>query len=81
MKKLYKVLKDSDHVQVRKLGIQKNMISFHYVNSVLMQIFQLHGWEKKKRNFFLAKIQSNKHDTRENYLDTHGKRVTKKKKL
>ena len=36
---------------------------------------------KKKRNFFLAKIQSNKHDTRENYVDTHGKRVTKKKKL
>ena len=35
----------------------------------------------KKRSFFLAKIQSNKHDTRENYLETHGKRVRKKKKL
>ena len=36
---------------------------------------------KKKRNFFLAKIQSNKHDTRENCVDTRGKRATKKKKL
>ena len=36
---------------------------------------------KKKRNVFLAKIQSTKHDTRENYVDTRGKRVTKKKKL
>ena len=45
-----------------------------------MQIFQLHSREKRKE-IFLAKIQSNKHDTRENYVDTRGKRVTKKKKL
>ena len=36
---------------------------------------------KKETKLFLAKIQSNKHDTRENYVDTRGKRVTKKKKL